>query len=420
MLPQEPPWQRMRTHHDVVRYYHTRYDEQLRAGDIEPFVYPYTTFSALIVLFYLLIPYGNRSLLRNARIPVFILSTWVVARTIRYTRAKAMAPALGIGLLLAWGIIWVFSIMVLHDPQRDFQRIERMESDGKQKESDDETEDGTGTNSPTKNDSTQSPSQAHFGPRKRHGEFFWQPYPLTPFSERIDWVLDLFCNFRGAGWNWRTSSIPPPPSSVQTQTARNSRTIPRHSKRQHSGQPHVYTTRRDLLISNLKLFSLGYLIFDGILMIMMHDRYFWGQVTAPPPSYLPTFITHSEPLTRIYRLALTQLGVKWALQTLFRLSPLFFSGLLGPSLLGARAEPWMYPETWGPYFIVFDRGLAGWWSAWWHQTFRYAFEQPGTKLVSALRMNSRSPPAKLLKLGIAFALSGFLHACGSYTSPGPS
>ena len=27
------------------------------------------------------------------------------------------------------------------------------------------------------------------GPTQRHGEFAWQPFPLTPFVERLDWVL---------------------------------------------------------------------------------------------------------------------------------------------------------------------------------------------------------------------------------------
>jgi hypothetical protein len=36
------------------------------------------------------------------------------------------------------------------------------------------------------------------------------------------------------------------------------------------------------------------------------------------------------------------------------------------------------------------------------------------------RLDPRSRPAKPLRLATAFALSGFLHACASYTQPGPT
>lgn len=422
----EPAWlpPGIRSHNDLIRYYHEQYDKSIRAGEFEPFVYPFGSFGAFLVILYLLVPHLHRPWLRRLR---FVAFGWMAAfavYSIRYTRAKAMAPAMGLGLISAWSVIWALATLVVHDAQSEFQRIERTEgvfrSRPLKKNEGYGTDLSNGSAGKRRHDSEFPNGSGTLGPTERHGEFAWQPFPASPFIERLDWVLDVLCNFRGVGWSWRTSSIPPPPTTVQEQLRRNSTGTPTHSTRVHPGQPYTYPTRRELLVGNLKLFLTGYLILDALKTIMMHDPYFWGLMDQPAPAFFPSFISNSPMLLRMYRLALTQLGIQWALQTIFSLAPLFFSGLLGPSVIGARAEPWMYPETWGPYSMVFDRGLAGWWAGWWHQTFRFAFEAPGRKIVSSMGWQRNSPFAKLVQLVVAFALSGILHACGSYTAAGPT
>ncbi|KAF2657410.1 hypothetical protein K491DRAFT_691058 [Lophiostoma macrostomum CBS 122681] len=421
------PWPR--THHEVIRHYYDVYDKDLEAGRFQPFLYPWGTFGALVVIVYLLIPHQHRPWLRKARFLAFAWITGFAAYSIKFTRARGMAPAFGLGLISAWSIIWIMSIIVVNDAQTDFQRIERMEGlFGKSLEEQDGPAailNGLHSNEQHTNGSAKthvSNDEAHphekLGPSKRHGGFAWQPYPMTPFIERLDWVLDIFCNFRGAGWNWRTSTISPPPKPIQEQLHRNSATSPSHSARVHPNQPRAYTTRRSLLIANTKTFIIGYLILDSLKTLINHDPYFWGFIDRKPPSYFPSLLTQNDVLLRIYHLTISLFAIKWALQTIFALAPLFFSGFLGPIAIGARAEPWMYPETWGPFTSILDRGLAGWWSVWWHQTFRFAFEQPSRKVVKLLGMNPRAPLAKFLQLVIAFGLSGTLHACGSYTSAG--
>ncbi|RAR01921.1 membrane bound O-acyl transferase family-like protein [Stemphylium lycopersici] len=229
----------------------------------------------------------------------------------------------------------------------------------------------------TQEDITKDVVDSSSGPRDRHGQFAWQPYPLSPFVERLDWILDIFCNFRGMGWNWRTSALPPPPKAIQIQLLGNSGShTPNHSFKTHSGQAHQYTSREILLRRNLFTLIKGYFIMDLFKTTMMHDPYFWGYTARPPPAYFPSILTLSPVTTHAYRLLLSMLMVKYALQTIFSLGPLFFSGLLSTSLLGARAEPWMYPETWASYDVVLEKGLAGWWGNWWHQTFRFAFQEP--------------------------------------------
>ena len=75
-------------------------------------------------------------------------------------------------------------------------------------------------------------------------------------------------------------------------------------------------------------------------------------------------------------------------------------------------------DMFGDFAQVLDSGLAGWWGAWWHQTFRFAFQQPGDALVDSLGFERRSVRGKLISTWVAFFLSGLLHAAGSYTQLG--
>lgn len=75
-------------------------------------------------------------------------------------------------------------------------------------------------------------------------------------------------------------------------------------------------------------------------------------------------------------------------------------------------------DMFGSYSVVLDKGLAGWWAGWWHQTFRLAFEGPATRIMEALHIEKKSPSGRAISLFVAFFLSGCLHACGSYTQLG--
>ncbi|KAL6706692.1 hypothetical protein ACN47E_005234 [Coniothyrium glycines] len=428
MLPRPAdPWPH--SHHDLIQHYYDEYDRGVAAGEIQPFLYPWGTFGALVVIIYLLIPHHNRPWLRNCRYLVFAWITWFAAYCIRYTRARHVAAAFGVGLISAWSVIWVGAILICNDCQTDFMRIERIEgalgsAPAKNNKETYATEHAVAQENSTSETDRQPidiVSHGQTGPRDRHGPFAWQPYPLHPFIERVDWVLDIFCNFRGSGWNWRTSALPPPPKWVQEQLRQNSGGhIPKHSNKTHPGQLKAYTTRKELLTANLRTLLIGYFTLDLFKTVMMHDPYFWGYVERSPPStpFLPALVTSSPALTHIYRLTLSMLAIKTALQTVFALGPLFFSGVLGPRYLGARAEPFMYPETWAAYSVVLDRGLAGWWSSWWHQTFRFAFAQPSQQLAQRSGLGPRSAAARVLQLFTAFALSGVVHASGSFTCAG--
>lgn len=414
-----------RSHHDLIERYYRKYDEQIASGQYQPFLYPWGTFGALVVIIYLLISHQHRPWLRNCRFLAFAWITGFAVYTVVYTKARLVAASFGIGLISAWSVAWIGAILVCNDAQTDFMRIERLEgATGSAKKHIQEkhtTSNQSDQMDESKQEDSTSISNGHAGPQDRHGSFAWQPYPLSPFIERLDWVLDIFCNFRGTGWNWRTSALPPPPQSIQDQLHRNSHgNAPTHSTKRHPSQVKTHLTRRALLVANAKTLVTGYLILDVLKTIMMYDPYFWGLVTSPPPSTFPSFLTTRPAITHIYRLLLSMLAIKHALQTIFTLGPLFFSGVLGPALLGARAEPFFYPDTWAPFSVVLDGGLAGWWNSWWHQTFRFALEQPGRRAVEKLGLQRRGVGAKVLQLAVGFGISGALHASGSYTCAGPT
>lgn len=120
------------------------------------------------------------------------------------------APAdYGVGLLTWWFVLWTTAVVVAHDGQLEFARIERV--DGATRTVSLAQQKGNGTASAAN-------VQAEGGPT--HGEdsgvrLRWQEYPTGSLPERIEWVFDLLSNFRGMAWNWRIPSLPGPPKDVQ-------------------------------------------------------------------------------------------------------------------------------------------------------------------------------------------------------------
>jgi len=268
---------------------------------------------------YLLIPHRNSPLLRRVRFLAFAWVAGFAAYMIRYCHSRNMASGFGTGIISAWSVLWVATILVVSDAQLDFQRIERLEGvhgSGRKVEQ-------NGTLAEIKEhrkEEAQSiangfsggkhvtvSKEGHLGPGKRHGDFAWQPYPLAIYRTfRLG--SRYLCNFRGMGWNWRISGLPPPPKWVQEQLRENSGSdIPqRDTRAAHSEMARVYQTRAELLRANLKTFILGYLILDLLKVIANYDPCFWSIPDRPPPAYPPALLTRSPILLRFYRLAMSQ------------------------------------------------------------------------------------------------------------------
>lgn len=422
------------SHHEQIRILEASYDAALASGKFQPFVYPFTSLGALLGIIYLCIDHRNSPLLRRCRFLVWgmilIFSGWCIINT----RARNPAAAFGVGLVNAWATLWCAVMLVFNDAQTDFRRIERKEIHERQEGEGEEQEQKTnghanGTNlnangngemrkrtlaPQTKDDpgSTQSPSE-------RTGTLTWQSYPISPFVERLNWVGDVFSSFRGMGWDWRISGLPPPPETVQDELAHNA------GEKKSNKDTHVshvgirrYHSKRELLRYNIYLIIRNYLILDLLKTMMVNDPYFWNGSYDQRPGYLPASLDAYPVIDQSCRLLVSLAAIYYALETIFAMGPIFFAGVLGDRFLGVRGEAWIYCDQFGSFWNVLDKGLAGWWGGWWHQTFRFGFESPSTRLVEMLGWEKKSPKAKFLQLCVAFTLSGCLHACGSYTQLG--
>jgi hypothetical protein len=419
------------THRERIAQLNAQYDLDTH-GDLHPFGHPWGSLGICVVITYLLIPHDKYPTVRKARFVVWALNTAFAAYAIAFTRGRGAVAAYAIGFAMAWSILWTTILIIINDGQSDFARIERASgSTGRVRH---EGANQKIVESPRNNKDCWTEPKSRAGSSTStvvkldgavHAEMdcskgsslIWQHYPYHPFLERLDWVLDLMTNFRGMAWNWRISNLPNPPKEVSKQLLTHIDPIIYHSRSKTID--HVFPSQDVLLRNSLRDFIVGYLVLDVIKTLIAHDAFFFtGDFNLPGPSYLPRMLSSSPSFMKSQRLLLAQLAVYWALETIFKTASLIFVGMLGSQRIGVRGQYWMYPREWGSYSTVFNRGLAGWWGEWWHQTFRYAFASPGKKLVQFLNLHPRSFSAKALQLYIAFSLSGFLHANASHTSIG--
>ena len=395
----------LKTSREVALCYDSIYDTLIESGKAFPFLYPWAGLGAFVVLGYILIDHRNSPTLKWLRYPVFAwlvsFQAWVIATN----KARHPAGAFGVGLLSAWGVLWVSTIMVVNDCQTDFKRIERKPA-AESKSKAESTLNGSTSNGTISKSSTQQSQKGHRNSLDELPDgYTWQPCP-TSLVERLDWTADAFCNFRGIGWNWQTSTVPAPPKDLQGNST-------------SSFGIRRFTSKPALVRQTLKDLAIGYLILDLIKLLITQDAYFWGYMDAPAPSYLPLSIADSRVLLRSYRLLISLGGMYFALWQIFKLGPLFFCGVLGPKWIGTRGEAWMNPpDMFGAFRCILEHGLAGWWSGWWHQTFRVAFNAHARWVVEVLGVDGRSEKGKVVALVVAFFLSGCLHACASFTQLG--
>lgn len=412
----------LETPREVTLYYDSVYESRIASGKARPFLYPWAGIGAFVILGYLLIDHRKSTTWRNLRYPLFAFLFAFQSWCILTTRAKHPAGAFGVGLLSAWGLLWVASIMIVNDCQSDFFRIERYERDGGNNvvpTVDKPSTNGAVAASEKHLDGSLNLSGTKSTPQAPNStRLDWQEYPSI-LRNRLDWVADVFCNFRGVGWNWQTSGIPPPPKSIATQMRGNVDSDRAEEVTVSRSGIRRFRDKSKLLKAAAIKIAFGYLALDVIKVLMNNDPYFSGYVDAAPPSYLLEAVRTSHLAVRYYRLLIGLAGVYIALTQAFNLGPLFFCGLLGPDLIGVRGEPWMNPaDMFGSFRGVLDHGLGGWWGSWWHQTFRFAFETTADKLLDSLNIHKKSNTGRMISLFVAFFLSGCLHAAGSYTQLG--
>lgn len=394
-------------HYEVLARFNDKYNTLLATEGYEPFVYPYNALSAYLLIAYLLLPPSRSGLVHYARYAVFAIIVVASVTAIRQCRSSMVTVGYGIGLLNAWAILWSASLIIFNDARADFKRIEEHRAtsgDG----SSSEIDRGTSTNVDKANNGAlrkrdvngavkQSSSEAVQREPTQGITYVWQSLAQS-FHHRLDWVLDLVSNFRGVRWNYQITGLAPPPPHIQSSLS--DPKLPPPTEQSH-------LTRSDILRRDLPTFITCYLTLDFLKYLTMKDPYFWSL----PPSTPSPF-----PYPGATRLILSVVFVYASLLQIFLLAPLIFAVLLGPKIIGQHSWPWLYSSYFGPLSQVWHKGLAGLWSGWWHQIFRSAFDQAGEFMGRLTGWEKRSQRGAILRVAVAFACSGTLHACASYTT----
>ena len=423
------------------------FQSALQNNTIDRFLYPWDALPALILVLAVLFIPGRRRSRLYARL-AFALILALCVSTTRRCRSIGMTGGYGIGLMSAWGVLWTAVLLLCNDPKTKFRRIERRDVrvgmtqgriQGKRRAGEQEGyANGVMTVSSAKE--VMSASRRSLKNRRVWGvsgtssepasddgdakgstpphQLVWQGFPKS-LGHRLDWTIDLCTSFRGPGWNWRISTLPPvdlPPSFV-----------PSDLSASRLAQIQLATTPPSTLRALNRKAALDmiiyYLLVDIMKSTMMSDPYFWGAAALSSAlPYDPPYINASPIAITTLRLLISMSSVILALSLIFSLSPLFFSLLLpnlAPNLTKSpMTEPLLNPPYWGPFVSsVLDHGLPGFWGRWWHQMFRFGYQEPGRVLIEqTLRWDPRTQKATVVQVVVAFVISGSLHACASYSA----
>ncbi|KAI3342802.1 hypothetical protein F4824DRAFT_120323 [Ustulina deusta] len=256
--------------------------------------------------------------------------------------------------------------------------------------------------------------------REQEYEYYWQGYPAdASLRTRLSWAFDIVSSFRLTGWDSAPSCLPPykPPPAIGPYQ------LPLEYGSHRSKQGYGRTLSRRKLIISRWFFNVvpSYVIVDLCAALMTTDPYF---LVGPEHNHpLPTHLASLHPvLLSLQRTVLAFMAIFFAIQYVFNFGAVVLA-LYCPPILGFRAHPWHLPSMTGSFAQVLDRGLPGFWGAWWHQTFRAGFSAPTKWLLrhgylpSPHKNGNRAGIiAPFVGAIVAFAQSALIHCAGSYSS----
>jgi membrane bound O-acyltransferase family protein len=407
------------THRERVYQFWDRYDKAIESKEVYAFGYPYGLVTLAIILGYLSIP--GSTVRRNygkyvAWLAMMIWCSYITC----YTRARYTTAAALTGLTHSWLILWSTAHFLFNDPKRDYLRIKRVyqsqDTAVPAKENGSTTAHDVRSSNLVSRD--QSKSIEKDEEENKSPAYIWQPFPNT-MSDRLDWASELITSLDGMGWSWAIRSLPPPPSQVQASLARQNLDLPIDEAWKTSTKS-MQKRKEQTWNRILQRFILTFLALDIIKTLISLDPYFWGYVDHPAPPYLPVSWQSSPVIAKSCRLLIAQAATYAAVRAVLGLRPMLYILRRQDKSLGVRTEAWMFPDDFGHYSAVYQHGLGGFWSSFWHQSFRYVFETPALALIRVLNMDPRSIQARTIRICIAFVCSGFMHGCLSYSSVGES
>ncbi|KAK4043012.1 membrane bound O-acyl transferase family-domain-containing protein [Parachaetomium inaequale] len=405
--------------------YQAAFNAALAAGEVKPLVIPWSFVGSFFLpLVYLVIPHTNRPWLYRMRWAVAAAVVYLNVRLMQTTSAGNEAVAYTTGLVAVWGTIWALRLLIFTRPQWEAARVEWRPRLG-----------GKGLAGGKKKATVMTPPDESVAAALPHHEYFWQPFPATaPLLTRLGWTADLLTASRGAGWNFAIPSIPhPPPPSKRLEGGEPVRLdlIPLTSRAGTARSP----TYASFLRSRLVEFTLAYLTIDLLTTTIRRDPYFvLGPDYASQGYALPALYADILPCpgytVPVLRNVAALAGIIAGLHLYYSVLQLAIVFPLR-GVFGVRAELWQHPALFGGFVpSVLDRGLAGFWGGWWHQTFRAGFVAPASWVLrghshghhhhAKVKGEGGKRDSKILQsvveLLLAFSLSGILHAAGSHTS----
>ncbi|PSR90443.1 hypothetical protein BD289DRAFT_505143 [Coniella lustricola] len=462
----------------VRDHYRAYFTSAHAAGDLRPLVVPYSLLGAFIIpVLYLAIPHTRRPWLYAARYPVMLaIVTFNMAETFGSGSSSAnFAVGYAVGLMQAWGVLWSATLLVWMRPQFEGERVAKRKRLVHRRENANLLVDGTGrlegrsSNGVTPGGSNGNVMSRQSGPKPTstqkqdihhdvgvdltHApdedvatslaegyEYYWQAFPADEsFATRLAWSLDLVMSFRGTGWNWCVPVIPhfAKPEKPLSNSLVDLSSIPRCTRQGYCR----YTSKREWLRLRLGPMLLMYLALDALSTLMMKDPYFVlgpedfaamnrGKSPSDPTLLiLPPVLAALPPsMLTMYRASLCLLAILLAIDLIMGIYQLVEHSVVRPILINLvyhdntnTLELWRYSSVYGSFtYSVLDRGMAGFWGGWWHQTFRPAFSAPGFWLThpqqrSWTGLDPHSSASKMITGFLAFAQSGFLHSLGGFT-----
>lgn len=173
-------------------------------------------------------------------------------------------------------------------------------------------------------------------------------------------------------------------------------------------------TEREFVWTRLRNVFLLTFVLDFCSVFMVKDPYctYGPDQDLAPPLFLQQLPSW---LLQAYRELLCLTGIYAAIDAIFNLHDLFQYYVFS-YFYPMRGELWQYTNIFGPISQILDRGIAGWWGAFWHQTFRLQFIAPAKFLVDKGYLQKGTLATQVITMYVSFIQSGLLHAAGSISS----
>ncbi|KAF7541209.1 hypothetical protein G7Z17_g12015 [Cylindrodendrum hubeiense] len=415
---------------------------------VRPLILPYSLLGPFILCpLWLAIPHTNRPWLYHTRWLVIGLVVVVDLDIILSTSSRNVACAYGAGLMGLWGILLTFDLLVWSRPQFDAARAVLLPKstnvgvtangpNPRGGEMGDGTGDGAGDGTdiegPRENGLRQripdsvatSDSHVHVVakasrndemPQHKDPDYVWQPFPEDgSFLQRLNWSMDFVTNYRCIGWNRSVPSVPLPqiPARIRAGDPVSLHGMPVVSR---SGYRRSLT-KSEFIWARVRTVAALYLVLDFLAVFMVKDPYFIYGPDRSDGHSLPPFLSRLPSWALLtYRELFSLAGFLAAIAAIFNLHDILQYYVFS-HIFPIRGELWQYTSIFGSFSQVLDRGLAGWWGAWWHQTFRLQFSSPATYLIRKRYLSKGTLTAQIVTMFVSFFQSGLLHASGSQSS----